>query len=120
MSDFIREYEFETSPLEITYGDGDPLELSKEFSFFHNKITFRKELTRLQNFMKDNLNTPLLAAGIRDSYLKEEYSKNYLILLFTTFEIHKDVNKFIEPHETKVINPGCFYIETKSKYMYIT
>ena len=80
MSDYIKEYEFKISPKKITYGDEKPLKLSNEFSFYHNKSLFRKELNRLQYLFHKYLKTSLLAAGIRDSYLKEKYSGNYLII----------------------------------------
>ncbi|MFX0009395.1 MAG: hypothetical protein ACFE9R_03695, partial [Candidatus Hermodarchaeota archaeon] len=79
MSKNIRDYEFRTDPKEITYLDDEPLKLDKNFSFFHNKIKFRKELTRLQLIFRDYTNISLLAPGIRDSYLTEEYSENNLI-----------------------------------------
>ena len=71
MSKNIKDYEFRSNPREITYLDDEPLKLDKNFSFFHNKIKFRKELTRLQLFFKDHTEISLPASGIMDSYLKE-------------------------------------------------
>ena len=45
MSKNIRDYEFRSNPKEITYFDYEPLKLTREFNFFHNKSKFRKELT---------------------------------------------------------------------------
>ena len=117
MSKNIKKYEFKSKPKDITYIDGEPLKLSKDFSFFHNKIKFRKELTRLQNFFKDFAKIPLQAAGIRDSYLKEEYSENFLLVIFTTSQIIKQADLIIEPHKNLEISPGCFYLESNSESM---
>ena len=117
MTDYIKEYEFKNPPKEITYYDDEPLKLSKEFSFFHNKTKFRKELNRLQYLFKEYLKTPLIAAGIRDSYLREDYTEKYLIVLFATNEIVKDTNRIIEKHSGKEINSGCFFLESTPNYL---
>ena len=117
VSDYIKEYEFKHPPKEIKYYDDDPLKLSSEFSFYHNKSGFRKELNRLQYLFRDYLKTSLNAAGIRDSYLKEEYTENYLIILFTTSKNVKDTNQIIEAHSKIEILSGCFYLKSSSKYM---
>ncbi len=117
MSKNIRDYEFRSSPREITYLDNEPLKLDKNFSFFHNKIKFRKELTRLQLIFRDYTNISLLASGIRDSYLKEEYSEKFFIVIFTTNQAIKDANQMISPYKDTKIKPGCFYLESTSNYM---
>ncbi len=117
MSKNIKKYVFKSKPKEITYIDGEPLKLSKEFSFFHNKIKFRKELTRLQNLFKDLAKIPLQASGIRDSYLKEEYSDNFLLVIFTTSQIIRQADLILEPHKNLELNPGCFYLESNSESM---
>ncbi|MFX1314573.1 MAG: hypothetical protein ACFE9T_01825 [Promethearchaeota archaeon] len=117
MTDYIKKFEFEKHPKEITYIEGKPLKLNKEFVFFHNKSLFRKELTRLQYLFKSYTNIALLATGIRDSYLKEEYSEKYLIVLFTTNEIIKDCNKIIELHSKVEIEKDCFFLVTTSTYL---
>jgi len=117
MYDYIKNYEFTNNPKEITYFDGEPLKLSKEFSFYHNKNWFRKELNRFQYLFKTYLKTPLLASGIRDSYLKEEYTENYLILLFTDEVTMKNINNIIETNQNKEISEGCFYIISDTKFM---
>jgi len=117
MTDYIKEYEFKNPPKEITYLDEEPLKLTKEFSFFHNKSKFRKELNRLQYLFKSYLKTPLIAAGIRDTYLKEEYTEKYYILLFTTSEVVREANKIIEKRSKIDIPSGCFLIETNPKYL---
>ena len=111
------EYDFKNPPAEIKYTDEEPLKFTKEFGFFHNKIQFRKNITKLQNIVKEYLPTSIVAAGIRDSYLKAEFTEKFLILLLTTIENHKLANDIIEPHANRTINKGCFYIETNSKYM---
>ncbi len=117
MSTFLKEFKFKKSPSKITYFDEEPLKLSNEFIFFHNKSKFRKELTRLQYLFKKFTKIPLHAAGIRDSYLKEEYSENLLIVLFTTSEKIRKSNEFFESISDKTLDPGCFYLETKSDFM---
>jgi len=117
VSDYVKEYEFKNPPKEIKYYDDKPLELSNEFSFYHNKSLFRKELNRLQYIFKNYLKTSLIAAGIRDSYLKEEFTEKFLILMFTTSKIIKNTNQIIEVHSQMEIPSGYFYLESNSKYM---
>jgi hypothetical protein len=117
MSKNIKKYVFKSKPKEITYIDGEPLQLSKEFSFFHNKIKFRKELTRLQNLFKDFSKFALQASGIRDSYLKEEYSENFLLVIFTTSQIIRQADLILEPHKNLELSPGCFYLESNAESM---
>jgi len=117
MSAFLKEFKFENSPFKITYLDEEPLKLNDKFIFFHNKSKFRKEINQLQYLMKQYTKIALPAAGIRDSYLKEEYSENLLIVLFTTSEKVKKSNELIESIPDKVLNPGCFYLESNSDFM---
>lgn len=117
MSDYIKEFEFEKQPKEITYIEGEPLKLNKDFVFFHNKNFFRKELNRLQYLFKSYTNNPLVAAGIRDSYLKEEFSENYLIVVFTTNNVIKETNQIIKNNSKIEINPNCFFLKSTSTYM---
>jgi len=117
MSKNIKDYEFRLKPKEVTYIEDEPLKLDKNFSFFHNKIKFRKELTRLQLLFKDYTQISLLATGIRDSYLKEEYSENFLIVIFTTNHVIKDANRIMDPYKDTKIKPGCYYLESTANYM---
>ncbi|NHJ22218.1 MAG: hypothetical protein EAX91_14830 [Candidatus Lokiarchaeota archaeon] len=117
MSKNIQDYEFRTNPKEITYLDGEPLKLDKTFSFFHNKIKFRKELTRLQLIFQDYTNISLLAPGIRDSYLTEEYSEKNLIVIFTTNKGIRNANQILDPYKDSTLGPGCFLLESKLNYM---
>lgn len=117
MSQNIRDYEFRTEPKEITYIDEDPLKLNKDFSFFHNKNKFRKELTRLQLIFKDYTGVSLLASGIRDTYLKGEYSDNFYIVIFTTNQFIREANRIIDPHKDILIESGCYFLESTSNYM---
>ena len=117
MSNFLSKFEFDKPPLEITYFDKEPLKLNSEFMFFHNKSKFRKELNRLQYLIKSYTKVALHAAGIRDSYLKEEFSEDYLIVLFTLPEIVKKANEIIEPKLSIEINPGCFYLESNTDFI---
>ena len=117
MSNFLKEFKFEKSPPIIKYFDKEPLKLTNEFVFFHNKSKFRKELTQLQYLIKSYTNAPLHAAGIRDSYLKEENSEKFLITLFTNPETIKKTNKIIENHSGIEIDKGCFYLEADTNFM---
>jgi hypothetical protein len=117
MSTFLKEFKFEKTPSKITYLEEEPLKLSNEYTFFHNKSKFRKELNRLQYLIKSYTKIPLHAAGIRDSYLKQEYFEDYYIVLFTTSEIVKNCNGIIDAISNKVLNPGCYYLKTTSDYM---
>jgi len=117
MSKFVEKYEFEKQPFEIQYYDEEPLKLTNDFAFFHNKNKFRKELVKLQNLFKDYVNYALGAQGIRDSFLSEKYTENYLIVVFTTPEIAKKADKIVETHLNESIKPGCFLINTNSEYM---
>ncbi|MFX1568920.1 MAG: hypothetical protein ACFFCV_11210 [Promethearchaeota archaeon] len=117
MSNFLKEFKFDKSPLNITYLDKEPLKLNSEFIFFHNKNKFRKELNRLQYLIKSYTNIPLHAAGIRDSYLKEDLSENYLIILFTISDIVKKASEIIEANLSVEIKPGCFYLESNTDYI---
>jgi len=117
MTEYIKEFEFKNPPKEITYYDDEPLKLTKEFSFFHNKSKFRKELNRLQYLFKEYLKTPLIAAGIRDTYLKEEYTEKYFIILFTTNEIIKETNQIIEQYSGKDIQSGCYVLKSNLSYL---
>lgn len=117
MSDFLKEFKFEKKPLKITYFDEEPLQLTNEFIFFHNKSKFRKELTQLQYLFKSYTKTTLHAAGIRDSYIEKAYTDEYLIILFTTNDIVKKTNQIIKNLYNLEISSGCFYLETTSSYM---
>jgi len=117
MSKNIRDYEFRSKPKEITYLDDAPLKLDKNFSFFHNKNKFRKELTQLQLIFNEYTKISLPASGIRDSYLKEEYSEKFFIVIFTTNQVIKDANQMIDPYKDTNIKPGCFYLESTPNYL---
>jgi len=114
---YIKKYEFKNDPEEISYSDDEPLKLSNEFSFYHNKNWFRKEINRFQYLFKTYLKNPLLASGIRDSYLKEEYAENYLIVLLTDGSTVKNINEIIEVNLKKEIPQECFYIISDTKYL---
>jgi len=113
----LKEFEFDKSPKNITYFDNEPLKLNNEFIFFLNKSKFRKELTRLQNLIKSYIKTPLIVSGIRDTYLKKQYTEKYLIVLFTTSENVKEINAIIEAHSDIELSPGCVFLETNSEYL---
>lgn len=117
MYEYLNEFEFNETLKQLSYIEGEPLIINNQFSFFHNKNKFRKHLNRLQYIFKDYTNDSLVAAGIRDTYLKEEYTENFLIILFTTNEIVKNANEIIEKYVNKKFNPGCFYLEITSNYM---
>ena len=117
MTDYIKKFEFKETPKEIIYIEEAPLELNEDFVFFHNKSKVRKDLTPIQHLFKSYTTNPLLALGIRDSFLKKELTEQYLIVLFTTSEIIKDTNKIISGYADIEINQGCFYLEANSEYL---
>ncbi len=117
MSDLLKEFKFEKVPHKIAYLDKVPLRLNNELIFFHNKNKFRKYLTQLQYLIKSYTNTPLQAAGIRDSYLKEEFSEKFLIVLLSTSETIKKTNEIIEAHSELELNNSCFYLEVDTNFM---
>ena len=117
MSKFLEKYEFSNKPMKLNYKDEEPLRLNKEYNFFHNKNKFRKELNRLQYLFKDYTGNTLVASGIRDSYLNEQYTEKYLLILFTTNETVKKANDIIEKHSDLTLTNGCFYIESNSDYI---
>ena len=63
MSTFLKEFKFEKTPSKITYLDEEPLKLSNEYIFFHNKSKFRKELNRLQYLIKSYTKYPFMLLG---------------------------------------------------------
>lgn len=117
MSNYLKEYTFKKPLKKITYLKGEPLKLTEEFTFFHNKSRLRKELSRLQYLFKSYTNNPLLALGIRDSYLKEEYTNKYLIVLFTTNQIVEKTNHIIEEHLNLEVADKCYYIKSNTDYL---
>lgn len=117
MYQYLQKFEFKKPPRNISYLEGNPLILSNEFSFFHNKNKFRKELNRLQFLFKDYTDDSLTAAGIRDSYLKEEFSEEFLIVLFTTNDFVRNTNQIVEKFIKSEYEPGCFYLKSTSDYI---
>ncbi|MFX1375284.1 MAG: hypothetical protein ACFFA0_05685 [Promethearchaeota archaeon] len=117
MSNFVKEFKFKSPPQSLKYIEGEPLKLTEKFCFFHNKSTIRKNLNTLQYLFKSYLNNPLLATGIRDSYLKEEFTEKYLIVLFTTSDIVKNTNKIIEHYSDIDLNQNCFLLEVTTEYI---
>ncbi|MHA2280383.1 MAG: hypothetical protein ACXAC5_06000 [Promethearchaeota archaeon] len=117
MTDYIKKFEFKETLKEISYIDKPPLELNEDFVFFHNKSKVRKDLTPIQHLFKSYTTNPLLALGIRDSFLRKELTEQYLIVLFTTSEIIKDTDDIISGYTDVELNPGCFFLETNSDYM---
>jgi len=118
MSSYLDKYEFEKPPKEINYFEEEPLKLSQEFQFFHNKNKFRKEINEVQYLFKEYVNFALHAAGIRDTYLKEEYTENSLVLIFTTPDVIHNANQIFETHE-KSVESGCFYMISTSEYIFL-
>ena len=117
MTDYIKNFEFEKPPKKITYLDEDPLNLTEDFVFFHNKSKIRKGLNRLQYLFKSYTKNPLLALGIQDSLLKKELTEKFLIILFTTPQIVEDTNKIIEKNSNIILTEGAYYLTTTSKFL---
>lgn len=117
MPQYLEKFEFSKKPDDLNYIDGDPLKLNNEFNFFHNKNKFRKELNRLQYVFKKFTGIPLVASGIRDTYLKEEYTENNLLVLFTDNQIVKNANNILQKNLKRAISAGCYFISASSEYI---
>ncbi|MBY8990030.1 MAG: hypothetical protein KGD58_04675 [Candidatus Lokiarchaeota archaeon] len=117
MSNNLIEFTFKSPPKMFTYIEGEPLKITEYYDFFHNKSKIRKSLIQLQYLFKSYTKTPLLASGIRDTYLKEEYSEHYLMILFTTPDIIKDANKIIEIYSNFEFTIGKFLLITTQDYL---
>ena len=117
MTDYIKTFEFEKPPKKITYLDEDPLKITEDFVFYHNKSKIRKGLNRLQYLFKSYTKNPLLALGIRDSLLKKEFTEKFLIILFTTPEVVEDTNNIIEKNSDITLTEGDYYLITTSKFL---
>ena len=117
MPNHLKEFIFKNPPKSITYMDGELLKLTEKFAFFHNKTKIRKNLTQLQNLFKSYMKNPLLASGIRDSYLTEEYTEEYLIVLFTTPEIIKQSNEILALYSDIEFTQGNFFLISTPDYM---
>ena len=117
MAEYIEKYDFNTPPKEIEYIEGDQFQLNQDLIFYHNKNIFRKEITKLQNVFKSYTKNPLIASGIRDSYLSEEFFENYLLVLIMIGENVKKTNDIIKQNVGKTIDSGCYYLVCSSDYM---
>jgi hypothetical protein len=116
LSEFVEKYAFEKDPDHIEYLEGEPLKLTKEFRFYHNKVKFRKELNSLQKLFQNYTKHPLIAAGIRGSYLKEEYFEKYLIVLFVTPDKIKNATEIVDGIlEGKDIKEECFKMKNTTE-----
>ncbi|MFW9930950.1 MAG: hypothetical protein ACFFD1_16295 [Candidatus Thorarchaeota archaeon] len=117
MPQYLERFEFDKKPDDLNYVDGEPLKLNNEFNFFHNKNKFRKELNRLQYIFKKFTGDSLVASGIRDTYLKEEYTENNLLVLFTDNQIVKNTNTILQSNLKRAISTGCYLITVSSEYI---
>jgi hypothetical protein len=117
MSEYLKKFEFSQDPNSIKYLEEEPLALNNELNFFHNKNKFRKELNRLQYLFQRYTGTPLLASGIRDSYLSGELSNEFMIVLFTDNNTITGATKIISDNRNVELKPGCFLLESTSSYM---
>jgi len=117
MSNHLEKFKFKSPPRSITYLEGEPLKLTEEFNFFHNKNKLRKNLNQLQYLFKSYIKNPLLASGIRDSYLTEKYTEEYLIVLFTTPEIVRESNEILASCSDIEFTQSNFFLITTSNYM---
>lgn len=117
MSNYLKKFNFKQDPESITYTDAEPFALNNELNFFHNKNKFRKELNKLQYLFQEYTGTPLLASGIRDSYISEQLSDKFLMVIFTDNEKITEANEIISKHQNIELKPGCFYLESTSNYM---
>ena len=117
MSLYLDSFKFTYRPNELNYVDGDPLNLNNQFNFFHNKNKFRKNLNRLQSIFKEYTGNSLVASGIRDTYINEEFTENYLLVLFTDNQVVKTTNNILQANLKRDISPGCYYLTATSEYL---
>lgn len=113
----MRQFELKNSPLKLDFLEGDPLKLSEEFKFYHNKLKFRKEINRLQYLFQKYFKSPLQATGIRDSYLNEKFTESFFILIFSTYDIIRKMDDLMKNYLDIIIKRGCFFIESNSNYI---
>ena len=113
----ITQFSFKTEPKELSYSKKSPMKLDQSLFFFHNKNHFRPLLNDLQYLFKSAVGVALHAAGIRDTYLKEEYSENNLVVILSNHEISKKSNQIIEKNLSVNIEKGCYFIEIDSEYI---
>ncbi|MHA1146695.1 MAG: hypothetical protein ACTSR8_00440 [Promethearchaeota archaeon] len=113
----ITQFSFKEAPKELAYSNKPPMTLAQDLMFFHNKAKFRPFLNELQYSFKNAVGVALHAAGIRDTYLKEEYSENYFIVILGTHETSKKTNQIIKKNLSVEIEKGCYYIEVDSDYI---
>ena len=117
MSLYLDKFKFTNKPDELNYVDGDPLNLNNQFNFFHNKNKFRKDLNRLQYIFKEFTGNSLVASGIRDTYINEEFTENHLLVLFTDNQVVKTANNILQANLKRDISSGCYYLTATSEYL---
>lgn len=117
MSSYLSKFSFTKKLEELDYIDGEPLKLNNEFNFFHNKNKFRKELNRLQYVFKKFTGKSLVASGIRDTYIKEEYTEKNLLVIFTNNVIIKKTNSILDANLKNDVKPGCFLMKGSSEFL---
>ncbi|MBD3254863.1 MAG: hypothetical protein GF383_07205 [Candidatus Lokiarchaeota archaeon] len=110
-------YDFKEAPKKFDYIDTEPFKLSNELFFFHNKHKFRRYLNKLQYLFRNYTGTALHAAGIRDTYLKLEYTEKYKIVVLTDKETIKNTNKIIAEVTHDELPKDCYLIKSTSDYM---
>ncbi len=113
----MNQFKLDNENINVEFHSGDSLKITSEFKFYHNKLKFRKEINTLQFLFKKYLDNPLQATGIRDSYLDEEYSNTFLILIFSTYENIKNLNIFMKKYKELEIDHSCFFTESNSEYI---
>ena len=117
MSNYLKTFEFKKQPQEISYLEVDPLNITEDFVFYHNKSKIRKALTPIQYLFKSYTKNPLLALAIRDSFLQEEYTESFMMVLFTVPKVVEQTNKIIQEYSDIQLNKGCYYMHVSSTYL---
>ena len=114
---YLTKFTFTKNLVELNYIDGEPLKLNNEFNFFHNKNKFRKALNPLQYTFKKFTGNSMVASGIRDTYIKAEYTENNLLIIFTDNQVIKKTNSILDASLKQEIKAGCFYMTVSSEYL---
>jgi hypothetical protein len=117
MSNYLKIFEFKKQPQEISYLEVDPLNITEDFVFYHSKSRIRGALSRLQYLFKSYTKNPLLALGIRDSFLKDDFTEKFLIVLFTIPKVVEQTNEIIQENSDIQLNEGCYYMRVSSTYL---
>ncbi|MHA1374003.1 MAG: hypothetical protein ACTSR7_06890 [Promethearchaeota archaeon] len=105
MTNHLKEFELNKDSAKISYNEGEPLKLNNDY------------VNKLQYLFKKYTGDSLVASGIRDTYLKEEISEDFLIVFFTTNDTVKNADDVIEPKINLAFETGDYYLKSSTNYI---